>query len=52
MVACYWEIGRLIVEEEQRGATRVAYGKGLIMELSKRCAEVFEVFSRIGYSFQ
>ena len=28
MVACYWQGGRLIVEEEQRGETRAAYGRG------------------------
>jgi hypothetical protein len=33
MVACYWQIGRLIVEEEQRGETRAVYGKGLIKAL-------------------
>ena len=32
IVACYWQIGRLIVEEEQRGETRAVYGKGLIKE--------------------
>ena len=52
MVACYWQIDRLIVEEEQRGGTRAAYEKGLIMELSKRLVEVSEGFSRIGYRFQ
>ena len=41
MVACYWEIGRLIVEEEQRGETRAAYGKGLIKELSTRLSAEF-----------
>jgi len=35
MVACYWEIGRLIVEEEQRGAARADYGKRLIRDLSR-----------------
>jgi len=27
MVACYWEIGRLIIEEEQQGEVRAEYGK-------------------------
>ena len=36
MVVAYWEIGRLIVEEEQAGKARADYGKGLIQELSKR----------------
>jgi predicted nuclease of restriction endonuclease-like (RecB) superfamily len=41
MVACYWQIGRLIVEEEQRGETRAAYGKGLVKELSTRLSAEF-----------
>ena len=36
MVQAYWEIGRVIVEEEQKGAERAEYGKGLIKELSIR----------------
>lgn len=27
MVQAYWEIGRLIVEDEQKGQTRAEYGK-------------------------
>jgi predicted nuclease of restriction endonuclease-like (RecB) superfamily len=41
MVACYWEIGRLIVEEEQRGERRADYGKRLILELSQRLKSEF-----------
>ena len=41
LVACYWQIGRLIVEEEPRGETRAAYGKGLIKELSTRLSAEF-----------
>ncbi len=41
MVVCYWQIGRLIVEEEQRGETRAAYGKGLIKELSIKLSAEF-----------
>jgi hypothetical protein len=41
MVACYWEIGRLIVEEEQRGERRAEYGKRLILELSQRLKSEF-----------
>lgn len=33
-----FEIGRLIVENEQQGETRAAYGKGLLKELSQRLA--------------
>lgn len=36
MVITYFEIGRLIIEEEQNGKERAAYGKQLITELSKR----------------
>jgi hypothetical protein len=36
MVQAYWEIGRVIVEDEQKGAERAEYGKGLIKELSIR----------------
>ena len=41
MVACYWQIGRLIVEEEQRGETRAEYGKRLIQDLSVRLTNEF-----------
>ncbi len=36
MVAAYWEIGRVIVEEEQQGQDRAEYGQALIGELSSR----------------
>ncbi len=36
MVQAYWEVGRIIVEEEQKGAERAEYGKALIKELSRR----------------
>ncbi|MBU0485191.1 MAG: DUF1016 family protein [Proteobacteria bacterium] len=41
MVASYWEIGRIIVEEEQRGETRAAYGKQIIRGLSVRLRAEF-----------
>ena len=41
MVACYWQIGRLIIKEEQRGKKRAAYGKGLIKELSIKLSAEF-----------
>ena len=34
MTATYWEMGRRIVESEQRGAKRADYGKELIVRLS------------------
>jgi len=36
MVQAYWNIGRIIVEEEQQGKSRAEYGKMLIAELSNR----------------
>jgi Uncharacterized conserved protein len=39
MVYTYFEIGRLIVEEEQNGGQRAAYGKYVIPELSKYLTE-------------
>jgi predicted nuclease of restriction endonuclease-like (RecB) superfamily len=35
MVLTYFEIGRLVVEEEQNGKDRAGYGKSLLQELSK-----------------
>ena len=36
MVKTYWELGQLIVEEEQQGEERAKYGIYLIKELSER----------------
>ncbi|MDP1787746.1 YhcG family protein [Nitrosomonas sp.] len=41
MVASYWEIGRLIVEHEQQGQTRAAYGQRQLAELSTRLTDLF-----------
>lgn len=41
MVQSYWEIGRLIVEEEQQGASRAAYGKQQLQILSEALTERF-----------
>jgi len=41
MVAAYWEIGRVIIEEEQQGQQRAGYGKGLLVELSQRLSTEF-----------
>ena len=41
MVASYWEIGRLIVEHEQQGQARAAYGQRQQAELSARLAALF-----------
>ncbi|WP_192484068.1 MULTISPECIES: PDDEXK nuclease domain-containing protein [Cysteiniphilum] len=39
MVQSYWEIGRLIVEHEQKGESRAAYGKHQLQLLSKELTE-------------
>ena len=41
MVYTYYEIGRIIVEEEQKGKSRAEYGKQLIRELSKKLTSEF-----------
>lgn len=41
MVRAYWEIGKRIVEQEQHGEDRAAYGRYLIEELSKRLQNEF-----------
>ena len=41
MVKAYWEIGRLIVEEELNGSERADYGKQLIKTLSVRLTTSF-----------
>ena len=35
MVESYWQIGKRIVEQEQHGDNRAAYGEGILLELSK-----------------
>ena len=41
MVEGYWNIGRMIVEEEQHGNERAEYGTALIKNLSPRLTEEF-----------
>ena len=41
MVEAYWNIGKQIVEEEQKGEDRAKYGSYLIKELSKRLSKEF-----------
>jgi len=36
MVQCYWKVGHLIVEHEQQGQQRAAYGKQQLQQLSKQ----------------
>ncbi|RPI77539.1 MAG: DUF1016 family protein [Desulfobacteraceae bacterium] len=41
MVEAYWNIGRIIVEEEQQGKERAEYGRRLLIELSVRLTQEF-----------
>lgn len=41
MVHTYFEIGRMIVEDEQQGKERAEYGRQLIKDLSKQLVEKF-----------
>lgn len=41
MVEAYWQIGRLIVEEEQQGQSRAEYGTRLMEILAKRLVKEF-----------
>ena len=45
MVSCYWQIGCLIVESEQQGQTRAAYGQQLLAQLA------VQLTSRFGKGF-
>ena len=48
IVEAYWQTGYLIVENEQKGKKRAAYGKAVMKELSKRLTNEFGK----GYSVQ
>ena len=41
MVCTYYEIGRMIVEDEQQGKHRAEYGKQVLKELSKQLSDKF-----------
>ncbi|MBU1168595.1 MAG: DUF1016 family protein [Proteobacteria bacterium] len=41
MVCCYWEIGRVLVKDEQNGEARAAYGKGLLIDLANNLTSEF-----------
>ncbi len=41
MVDAYWNIGRMIVEEQQQGRERAAYGAALIKNLSTQLSKEF-----------
>ena len=39
MVQAYWQVGRLIVEHEQKGRTRAEYGETVIASLAARLTQ-------------
>lgn len=41
MMRAYWNVGRLIVEHEQGGARRAAYGEAVLADLSQRLMAEF-----------
>jgi predicted nuclease of restriction endonuclease-like (RecB) superfamily len=41
MVQAYWDIGRIIVHEEQKGSDRAEYGKGVLQRLSCKLIQEF-----------
>ncbi|MEW5895657.1 MAG: PDDEXK nuclease domain-containing protein [Candidatus Omnitrophota bacterium] len=41
MVLAYWHIGKEIIEEEQKGKRRAAYGKQVLENLSQKLSEEF-----------
>lgn len=41
MVEAYWNVGKRIVEEEQRGKKKAAYGAYLLRDLSQKLIEDF-----------
>lgn len=47
LLVTYWNVGRLIVEDEQKSEHRAEYGKQVLKELSKRLTKDFgKGFSR------
>lgn len=41
MVQAYWQIGKLIIEEEQNGKERAGYGEEIIKQLSERLTKSY-----------
>ena len=47
LVQTYWEIGKIIIEDEQENNERAEYGKKLLKELSKKLTKEYgKGFSR------
>ena len=47
MVQTYWQIGRLIVQDEQAGQQRAEYGKRVLADLAQRLSTEFGVGFRL-----
>ena len=45
MVQTYWDIGRMIVEEEQAGESRAAYGKAQLQTLADQLGNQFKKYA-------
>jgi hypothetical protein len=41
LLECYWNIGRLIIEDEQQGNARAQYGKFTLRNISIKLSEEF-----------
>jgi len=41
LLESYWQIGKLIVEDEQKGASRAAYGEGILKHLAQALTQEF-----------
>jgi len=41
LLESYWQIGKLIVEDEQKGASRAAYGEAVLKNLSIKLTQEF-----------
>lgn len=52
MIETYWNIGRRIVEEEQKGEARAEYGAQIIAQLSERLTHQYDKgFSKINLAY-
>lgn len=52
MIETYWNIGRRIVEEEQKGEARAEYGAQIIAQLSERLTHQYgKGFSKINLAY-
>lgn len=41
LLECYWQIGKLIVEDEQKGETKAVYGKAVLKNLAVQLTQEF-----------